>query len=326
MEQVLESIAPSKKAENHGEAVTHWARTGGVRTPLFQPSANIFFKLENVGVGGSHKSRSARWMIRRAIEKGDLTPFSDQTILEKTGGNLGVGLAVEAARYGFGLDLAVGLSFSPLKRRMLEFFGATLIGQDMMREGAQPVDVIDWHLKHAKQIDKRYFYVNQFENDANIEAHLLETGPELIGQITTATSIGARRIVLVGGVGSGASLTGVGQALKQAFRNVEIVGVQPKGCDIVANQFVEHNLQGIAVGINPTTFDESIVDRFMWCPEESAHQARQEWAQRYGIFPGNTSGANIWAVNTLHQTLGYEDAILVSFIYDNGEAYVDVSH
>ncbi len=326
MEQALKIIEPSHFAEAQTQPITHWAGAAGTRSPLFQPADNAFFKLENLGAGGSHKSRAARWMIRRAIERGELTPFSGQTIIEKTGGNLGIGLAVEAARWGFGLDLAVGLSFSPLKRQMLAFFGASLVGLDMLREGAQPVDVIDWHLKHARRLNKRYYYVNQFENRANVDAHFLETGPELIGQLAIATTIGARRIVLVGGIGSGASLSGVGHALKDAFRNVEVIGVQPKGCDILANQFVDHDLQGIAVGINPETFDESIVDRFIWCSESAAHEARKAWAQQFGIFPGNTSGANIWTVNTLQQTPGYEDAIFVSFIYDNGEAYVQASH
>ncbi len=293
------------------------------RTPLLRTDPRCFFKLENFNSGGSHKARAARWMVEQAIASGSLTPHSGQTIIEKTGGNLGVGLAIEARRLGFDLELAVGMSFSPLKRRVLQLYGAHLIGIEMLQEGAQPAEVIHWHLEQAEQLGKRYYFIDQFNNPANVEAHYRETGPEIIAQLTANSELGGRPVVLVGGVGSGASLSGIGRALKETFKQVEVIGVQPAGCDILQEIFIDHNLQGIAVGVKPASFDESLVDRFLHCTEADAYSAQRTWTRRHGIFPGNSSGANIWAVEQLASDPAYHDAVIVSLIYDNGEAYVD---
>jgi cysteine synthase len=293
------------------------------RTPILRTGYHTFFKLENFNTGGSHKSRAARWMVQRAIETGTLVPHSGQTIIEKTGGNLGIGLAIEGHEHGFGVELAVGLSFSPLKRRMLDLYGAELIGIDMLQAGAQPVDVVNWHLEHAGQLGKSYYFIDQFNNDANVEAHYRETAPEAMAQLAAEADVRGRKVVLVGGVGSGASLSGIGKAFKETYRQVEVIGVQPAGCDIVREQFVDHNLQGIAVGVKPSIFDEQVVDRFISCAEDDAYAVRQAWARRYGIFPGNSSGANIWAVEQVASDRAYRDALIVSLIYDSGEAYVE---
>lgn len=291
-------------------------------TPLLRTGRNTFLKLENFNPGGSHKARAARWMVEAAIASGQVRPHSDDIIIEKTGGNLGIGLAIEATRHGIGVDLAVGLSFSPLKRRMLEIYGARLVGVDMMQEGAKPRDVIAWHLDNAEVLGRHYHFIDQFNNPANVAAHYHETAGEIIAQLTAQVDVRGRRVVLVGGVGSGASLTGIGTAIKETFVQAEVVGVQPAGCDILTEVFIDHNLQGIAVGVKPPIFDETVVDRFISVREVDAYEAQQAWARRHGILPGNTSGANIWAVEQISIAAGYEDAIIVSLIYDTGETYV----
>lgn len=288
-------------------------------TPVVEADEGLFLKLECMNPGGSHKSRAARHIVQDAIARGDLTPGGDRIILEKTGGNLGIGLAIAAARHDIAVHLVIGLSFSPLRRRIIERYGAHLAGVDLLEAGLTPREVIA-HLL-AEDRDGRYHFVDQFNNAANVAAHYQETGPELVAQLRAALGPRPGRITFVAGVGSGASITGVGLALKEAFDDVEIVAVQPEGCDMAAGVFVDHDMQGIAVGAVPPIFRADLVDRWMAVSEDEAAAARAWMMRRHGYFPGNSSGANLHAVRRLHAARRPGQTI-VSLIYDSGECYV----
>jgi cysteine synthase len=291
-------------------------------TPIYKLNDGAYLKLENMNFGGSHKVRSAKRMIEDAILSGSLIKGSGQVIIEKTGGNLGIGLAIFAKKYGFELELAVGLSYSPIKRKILEIYGARLIGIEMLEKGAKPKDVINYHLENAQMLGKQYFFIDQFNNHSNFLAHYEETSKEIIAYAKSLMLLKDKKIIFVGGVGSGASTSGIGLALKEQFEDVEIIVVQPKGCDLEKEVFVEHNLQGIAVGVKPRIYLSNIVDRYIFCSEEDAYRCQKWLAREHGIFCGNSSGANLYAVKEVQKKYHKEEAIVFSLIYDSGECYV----
>lgn len=285
-------------------------------TPIYAMTPRLLLKLEQLNIGGSHKTRSARWMITEAVNCGLLSP--GKTILEKTGGNLGIGLAIEAARRGIAVELAVGLSFSARKKALLTRYGASLIGDDMLRRGLLPRDVIAYHLENQNAMGKFYVFLDQFSNNANLHAHLRETGGEIV-QYIKSSNLGDEKLILVGGVGSGASISGVGWALKDAFPHVNVVAVQPEGCDIMQQVFVEHDLQGLAVGVKPTILRDDIIDNWASCSEKDALVAREWLLKTHGIFAGLSTGANIHIAHKMART--HPNDVIISFVYDSGESY-----
>lgn len=284
-------------------------------TPIYSID-RLLLKLEQTNIGGSHKSRSARWMVGCAIDAGELNP--GQIILEKTGGNLGIGLAIEAAKLGFALELAVGLNFSARKKDILTRYGALLIGDEMMRGGMLPRDVIAYHLENQEEMGKSYVFLDQFKNPANLDAHFRETGAEVVRYID-AEKLNDKKIFLVGGVGSGASISGVGRAVKNAYPHAEVIAVQPEGCDIVQEIFKEHTLQGIAVGVKPAILQVDIIDRWVSCSEFNALKAREWLLKKHGIFAGPSTGANIHVARKVVDA--YPESIVLTFVYDSGESY-----
>ena len=258
-------------------------------------------------------------MISVAVDSGKIIP-GRTTIIEKTGGNLGIGLAVEANRRGIDLDLAVGLSFSPFKRKLLEYYGANMIGIEMMKEGLQPREVIDFHINNQSDIGKEYFFIDQFTNESNTNAHFEETGPE-IAEFIVANRLANRKIILLGGIGSGASLCGAGSYLKLCFQNVSVVGVQPEGCSIVDEVFNEHPIQGLAVGVKPKIFDESVIDYYVSISSDKAEKGQNILLNQLGIYGGISTGANIGAIEELIKEID-QDYIIFSFVYDSGDSYI----
>ncbi len=287
------------------------------QTPVFEMSDNIYLKLENLNLGGSHKVRAARWMLKDALEKG-LT--KDNTIIEKTGGNLGIGLAIETNKLGIDLELAVGNSFSKHKKILMENYGAKLIGKDMMNNGLQPVDVIEYHLSHQKELGKKYVYLDQFNNTANLTAHIEETGQEILDFIVS-NNLQNNDIHIVGGIGTGASLCGIALALKEKIINLTIVGVQPEGCDIENEVFIDHDLQGLAVGVKPAILRSELIDYYISVPEDKALVEKKWLLEKHGIFCGNSTGANIFAVKELASKKS--NISIFSLVYDNGDSYID---
>jgi cysteine synthase len=288
--------------------------TEAARTPLRRVGENLLVKLELLNPGGSHKSRAARHIVDRAIREGELAPGGSRRIIEKSGGNLGVGLALAAARHDIGVDLVIGLSFSPIKRALCEAFGARLVGVEALRAGASPKEVV------RDLVDRDpdgYYFTDQFANEANLAAHRSETGPELVAQLREAGLDGARPIILVKGAGTGASLTGVAERLKDVFPDVSIVAVQPAGCEMLAGRFRDHALEGIAVGVTPPFLDATLVDEIADVSNEEARAGQRRMARETGFFPGASSGA-CYAV-AAGVAARRPDALVVTLAYDFGD-------
>lgn len=286
------------------------------KTPLIRVDENILVKLENRNPTGSHKYRAAKFIVNKAIADGHLEPFGEKRIIEKSGGNLGVGLAFEAGRLGIGVDLVIGLSFSPLKRSLCEQFGARLIGLELLKEGMQPKQIIS---KVLEENGEQYFFTDQFNNIENFQAHYEETGTEILNQLQDKM-LQEKEIILVKGAGTGASITGISQRLKENFKSFRVFLVYPSGCDIDKKVFSDHNMEGTMVGVYPPFLNLNSVDEMIAISNDQAIEGQRMFAKKTGIFPGVSSGANFYAASVVSQK--FRESIILTVAYDQGEGYL----
>lgn len=269
--------------------------TEQVITPLIEVSPGVLAKFECNNPGGSHKVRAARYIIKTALQQGLLIP-GETTVIEKTGGNFGFGLTVACAEIGVPVELAVGLGFSKTKRQCLEAFGAKLIGIDMLKAGKTPREVVEWHLAHSKELGKRYFYTDQFNNIGSVIAHEVDTGPEIIRQLRCYKDV--RELTFVACAGTGASLVGISKALRNAGYKVRTILVEPAGCDSQQGQFVDHKLEGMAVGVKPPFLEWDKIDEVVRVSHEQMMETQCKFAKNSGYFIGNTAAACLYVANS----------------------------
>ena len=284
-------------------------------TPL-RRAGNRLVKLEALQPGGSHKARAARFILRRAIAEGALAPFGKRRILEKSGGNLGVGLAFEAARNGIGVDLVIGLSFSRVKRALCIEYGATMVGEDLLERGFTPKEVI---ARMLEEYPGTYVFTDQFANEANLAAHLEETGPELVAQLRAEIAPG-QPLILVKGAGTGASFQGIATRLRQHFDDLRCILVMPPDCDLAGEHHRDHPLEGFAVGVRPPFLDAGLVDAIRVVDGEEARAGQRAMARDIGFYPGMSSGANYAAA--IRIAAENPQALVVTLAYDSGESYL----
>lgn len=293
-------------------------------TPLIEYQPNVFMKAEFFNPSGSHKIRAARAIVERGIARGDIIPHKT-TIIEKTGGNFGVALARVCQDYGIGVDVAVGLSFSQKRCDYLTYLGANLIGRDKMRPSADgqggmtPKQVVEWHLENAEILGKTYYYSDQFSNPDGVVGHETSTGQEYVAQVANITH--RKDVTLVLGTGTGASFMGIYQAFTKAGYTVKAILMEPSGCHSQQGQFINHRMEGIAVGVTPPFLDFSIVHSTIQVSLESLKKAQQKFAQQTGYFVGNTSGGLIHACDIVKQQ--NPNDIILSMCCDEGLWYND---
>lgn len=288
-------------------------------TPLVELLPGIKSKLEYLNPGGSHKTRAAEYLLRSGIADGTIVP-GVTTVIEKTGGNFGLGLAVGCARQGVPLELAVGLGFSALKKRALERAGAFLIGNEMLHQGATPREVVDWHLENQDQLGKNYFYTNQFGNERCVDAHFYTTGVELTLQLQQLDVYGDTALTLVSGAGTGATMTGVGRRLRQEFPDTKIVLVEPEGSSVRANKHTDHRMEGISVGVVPPFLQLADVDQFMICTEDEMTSIQNEIARTKGVLIGNSAAGVLGAARRYKAQNA--DRVVITLVYDEGHWYL----
>lgn len=286
-------------------------------SPLLEVMPGLLAKFECNNQGGSHKMRAARYIVQAALRSGEIVK-GRTTVIEKTGGNFGYGLAVACAEIGTPVELAVGLSFSPLKRHCLERFGAKLIGKDMLERGATPREVVEWHLAHADKLGKSYFYTDQFFNPGSLAAHEMETAPEIAAQLKSWPAV--KSIVLTACAGTGASLSGITRGLRASGYQTEVILVEPAGCDSLNGLFVDHTLEGMAVGVKPPLLDWSLVNDVIRVSKEEMTVTQTRFAAEQGYFIGNTAAACLSAAQSLTGCTTASRKIL-TIIYDHGLWY-----
>jgi cysteine synthase A len=273
---------------------------------------NVYVKLEEFNPGGSIKSRIAYQMVKQAEERGILFPNSGQTIIEPTGGNTGIGLALVGAIRGYKIVLVIPDNFSKEKIKTLKAYGAKVILSDS-RGGNNS------HIKLVEEIVKSnpdYVYLNQFTNPANPMVHYEKTAIEIIESIEKVDCF-------VAGIGSGGTITGVGRRIKEHFPKSLIVGVQPKGCDVLKGKAIPHKIIALALGMLPEVLDVNIVDRMISVTYEESKRYMIKLAKNEGLLVGISSGANICGAIEMAKELG-EESNIITVAPDSGRSYMEV--
>jgi cysteine synthase len=256
--------------------------------------ANIYAKLEFLNPGGSVKDRIALAMIEDAEKKGILKPGS--TIIEPTSGNTGIGLALVGAVKGYNVVLVMSENMSTDRRMILESFGAKteLSRAEFGMEGT---------IEKAEEIlakNPNYFMPQQFNNPANPETHRKTTGPEIV-----AAMKGEPLDMFIAGIGTGGTITGVGEVLKEHYEEVKIVGVEPATSAVLSGKPPgPHKIQGIGAGFKPKVLNFDILDRILTVSDEDAFLFAQRLGKEEGLIVGSSSGAACFAANQVAKELG----------------------
>ncbi|MGB2578397.1 cysteine synthase A [Elusimicrobium simillimum] len=285
-------------------------------TPLVQITklggeANIFAKVESFNPLSSVKDRLALGIINTAEKDGKLNPGG--TIVEASSGNTGIGLAFIAAQRGYKLILTMPESVSVERRSILAALGAKL----ELTEGPKGMKGAIAKAQEILAENKEYFFADQFGNPANPAIHRATTAPEIIEYMQGKVDI------FVAGVGTGGTLTGVGEVLKEKNPNVKIVAVEPfKSAVLSGEPPAPHGLQGIGAGFVPKVLNTKIIDEIIKVKEEDAYATGRDLARKEGIFAGITSGAAMWAALQLAAKAENKGKNIVVILPDTGERYL----
>ena len=281
---------------------------------LEQTQAHLFAKLEYYNPAGSVKDRVARGMLLDALESGKLQPGA--TIIEPTSGNTGIGLCAIGTALGFEVIIVMPDTMSEERRKLMKAFGAKLVltpGQEGMTGAINKAKAI------AKDIPQS-FIPSQFTNPSNPKAHYLSTGPEMNEQMDGKVDI------FVAGVGTGGTISGVGQYLKEKNPQVQIIAVEPKDSPLLSNgQTGPHQLQGIGANFVPETLNTHIYDQIITVSTEEAFEAARQLAQKEGILTGISSGAALYAAKTLAKQPENKDKNIVVLLPDGGDRYLSTA-
>lgn len=277
----------------------------------FNLAATLLGKLEYFNPAGSVKDRIAKAMIEDAEEKGFIN--KNTVIIEPTSGNTGIGLAAMAASRGYRIILTMPETMSVERRNLLKAYGAELVLTDGTKgmKGA-----IEKAAELASEIENS-FLPSQFNNFSNVEMHKKTTGPE-IWEDTDGTID-----IFVAGVGTGGTITGVGEYLKSKNPNIKIVAVEPKDSPVLSNgKAGPHKIQGIGAGFIPDILNTAIYDEIIQVKNESAFENGRILAQKEGILVGISSGAALYAAKEIAKRPENKEKTIVVMLPDNGERYL----
>ncbi len=278
-----------------------------------QPGVELYAKLEALNPGGSVKDRIGVSMIEAAEKDGQIEP-GRTTIVEATSGNTGIALAFVCAAKGYELVLTLPQGMSRERTGLLGLYGARV-------ELVESMGGMDEAVQAARRLaqDRDCFLPDQFSNPANPEAHRRGTGPEIVA------ALGGAPEVFVTGVGTGGTITGVGEVLKAKRPDCRIVAVEPAASPVLAGgRPGPHRIQGIGAGFVPPVLDRALIDEVLGVGDEDALSCARLAARAEGILIGISSGASLAAALELAQRPELAGARIVTIFPDSGERYVSM--
>ncbi len=278
-----------------------------------EDDAEILVKFEGLNVGGSIKTRTAARMIEEAEASGSIN--SDSLIVEATSGNQGIGLSLVAAVKGYKVCIVMPDSVSEERRKLIRHYGAEVV---LVHDKGNIGECIEECLRVVETIKKErgnIFVPRQFENQANVAVHKENTGRELIEQIQKPIH------GFCSGIGTGGTITGISEAIKEVYPDAEVWAVEPENAAILADKEIKTHIQmGIGDGIIPPILNQKIIDRLCMISDEEAVQTARELSLKEGILCGISSGTNVAAAKKMAKKLG-KGKTVVTILPDTAERY-----
>jgi len=276
--------------------------------------ANIYVKLESFNPGSCVKERIALSMIETAEKDGIVN--KDTTIIEPTSGNTGIGLAMVAAVKGYKLILTMPDTMSQERRNLLKAYGAKIV----LTDGTKGMKGAIEKAVELSKNTKNSFIPQQFSNPSNPDIHRKTTALEILEDSDGKVDY------FVAGVGTGGTITGVGEMLKQKIANIKVIAVEPEGSAVLSGgKPGGHKIQGIGAGFIPDVLNVDILDEVIQVSNEDAIENMKEMAKQEGILAGISSGAAISAALTLSMKEENKDKNIVVILPDTGERYLSLN-
>lgn len=274
-------------------------------------SATIFGKLEYFNPAGSVKDRITKAIVEDAEEKGLLKQGS--IIIEPTSGNTGIGLAAIGASKGYKVILTMPETMSIERRNLLKAYGAELV----LTDGSKGMKGAIAKAEELLNENKNSFMPSQFSNKVNPEIHKKTTGPEIWNDTDGKVDI------FIAGIGTGGTITGVGEYLKSKNPNIKIIAVEPEGSPVLSMGTPgPHKIQGIGAGFVPEVLNTKIYDEIITVENEDAFETGRNLAKNAGILVGISSGAAVWAAYQIAKKPENKDKTIVVILPDTGERYL----
>lgn len=293
------------------------------KTPLLQLSnikqrlnfsANVYAKLEYLNPTGSVKDRIAKAMIDDAENSGKLTRGG--VIIEPTSGNTGIGLASVGAARGYKVILVMPETMSVERRKLMKAYGAEIV----LTEGGKGMKGAILKAQELAQSISNSFVPMQFENESNPKAHILTTGPEIYDDLDGNVD------AFIAGVGTGGTLTGVGEYLKSKNKNVKVIAVEPKSSAVLSTGVPgAHKIQGIGAGFVPKVLNKNVYDEIITVSDEDAFKTAKLIGETEGFLVGISSGAAAFAAIEIAKREEFKNKNVVVLLPDSGDRYLSTA-
>ncbi|MCC3866403.1 cysteine synthase A [Terrisporobacter petrolearius] len=271
---------------------------------------NVYVKLEKYNPGGSIKDRIALSMIEGAENRGLLKEGS--VLVEATSGNTGIGLAMAGNLKGYKVIIIMPETMSIERRQLVKAFGAELI----LTQGPKGMNGSIEKLEELLKENDNYINLGQFENEDNPKVHYEKTGPEIYAEVPDIN-------LIIAGIGSGGTISGVGKFLKEKNESIEVIGIEPLASPLITGKKAgPHKIQGIGANFIPKNYDENIVDEVLTVSDEDAFDMVRLLANKLGILVGISSGANVFGAIEISKK--YPNKKIVTIAPDGVDKYMSM--